>query len=68
MQPVNAAVIYYSATGTVHALAQAAAEAAEKASHVAGDGPPGDVALGAAGHQARRAVDVAAALKIGRAA
>lgn len=38
------------------------------ASHVAGDGPPGDVALGAAGHQARRAVDVAAALKIGRAA
>jgi NAD(P)H dehydrogenase (quinone) len=35
---------------------------------VADDGPPGDVALGAAGHQARRAVDVAAALKIGRAA
>lgn len=38
------------------------------ASHVAGDGPPGDVALGAASHQARRAVDVAAALKTGRAA
>jgi NAD(P)H dehydrogenase (quinone) len=31
MEPVNAAVIYYSATGTVHALAQAAAEGAEKA-------------------------------------
>jgi NAD(P)H dehydrogenase (quinone) len=30
MQPVNVAIIYYSATGTVHALAQAAAEAAEK--------------------------------------
>ncbi|MEV0234432.1 NAD(P)H:quinone oxidoreductase [Nonomuraea sp. NPDC050786] len=31
MEPVNIAVIYYSATGTVHALAQAAAEGAEKA-------------------------------------
>jgi NAD(P)H dehydrogenase (quinone) len=31
MEPVNAAIIYYSATGTVHALAQAAAEGAEKA-------------------------------------
>ncbi|RSM81669.1 NAD(P)H:quinone oxidoreductase [Kibdelosporangium aridum] len=28
---VNASIIYYSATGTVHALAQAAAEGAEKA-------------------------------------
>src|SRR3954469_16609023 len=28
---VNTAIIYYSATGTVHALAQAAAEGAEKA-------------------------------------
>jgi NAD(P)H dehydrogenase (quinone) len=37
-------------------------------SHVAGDGPPGDVALDAARHQARRAVDTAAALKAGRAA
>ena len=37
-------------------------------SHVAGDGPPGDVALEAARYQARRAVDVAAALKSGRAA
>lgn len=36
------------------------------ASHVAGDGPPGDVALNAARHQARRAVDTAAALKAGR--
>ncbi|MFF5228276.1 NAD(P)H:quinone oxidoreductase [Dactylosporangium sp. NPDC000521] len=31
MQPVNAAVVYYSATGTVHALAAAVAEGAEKA-------------------------------------
>jgi len=35
-------------------------------SHVAGDGPPGDVALQAARHQARRVVDTAAALKAGR--
>ncbi|MFD5453369.1 NAD(P)H:quinone oxidoreductase [Streptomyces sp. NPDC003470] len=38
------------------------------ASHVAGDGAPGDVSLEAARHQARRAVDTAAALKAGRAA
>lgn len=31
MTPVNAAVIYYSATGTLHALARAAADGAEKA-------------------------------------
>ena len=31
MAQVNAAIIYYSATGTVHALAEAAAEGAEKA-------------------------------------
>jgi NAD(P)H dehydrogenase (quinone) len=31
MESVNAAIVYYSATGTVHALAQAAAEGAEKA-------------------------------------
>ena len=37
-------------------------------SHVAGDGAPGDVVLDAARHQARRAVDVAAALKAGRVA
>jgi len=37
-------------------------------SHVAGTGVPGDVALQAARHQARRAVDVATALKAGRAA
>lgn len=37
-------------------------------SHVAGGGPPDDVALEAARHQARRAVDTAAALKAGRAA
>ena len=31
MESVNAAIIYYSATGTVHALAGAVAEGAEKA-------------------------------------
>ena len=31
MEPVNAAIIYYSSTGPVHALARAAAEGAEKA-------------------------------------
>ncbi|HZC69230.1 MAG TPA: NAD(P)H:quinone oxidoreductase [Jatrophihabitans sp.] len=38
------------------------------AAHVAGDGPPSDVVLEAARYQARRAVDTAAALKVGRAA
>ena len=38
------------------------------ASHVSGNGAPDDVALDAAQHQARRAVDIAAALKHGRAA
>jgi NAD(P)H dehydrogenase (quinone) len=37
-------------------------------SHVAADGPPGDVVLEAARYQARRVVDTAAALKAGRAA
>ncbi|WP_325049208.1 NAD(P)H:quinone oxidoreductase [Micromonospora deserti] len=37
-------------------------------SHVAGDGPPGEVALQAARHQARRVVDTATVLKAGRAA
>ena len=37
-------------------------------SHPAGDGPPGEVALEAARFQARRAVDTAAALKVGRGA
>jgi NAD(P)H dehydrogenase (quinone) len=36
-------------------------------SHVAGDGPPGDVVLEAARHQGRRVVDTTAALKAGRA-
>ncbi|GII56218.1 NAD(P)H:quinone oxidoreductase type IV [Planotetraspora thailandica] len=31
MESINAAIIYYSSTGTVHALARAAAEGAEKA-------------------------------------
>jgi NAD(P)H dehydrogenase (quinone) len=34
MEPVNAAIIYYSATGTVHTLARAVAEGAEKAGAV----------------------------------
>jgi NAD(P)H dehydrogenase (quinone) len=37
-------------------------------SHVAGDGPPGDVVLEAASYQARRVADTAGALKAGRAA
>jgi len=37
-------------------------------SHVSGDGPPDDVVLEAARYQARRAVDIAAALKAGAAA
>ncbi|MFG1657535.1 NAD(P)H:quinone oxidoreductase [Micromonospora chersina] len=37
-------------------------------SHMVGDGPPGEVALEAARHQARRVVDTAALLKAGRAA
>ena len=37
-------------------------------SHVVGDGPPSEVILQAARHQARRVVDTAAALKAGRAA
>jgi NAD(P)H dehydrogenase (quinone) len=31
MAPVTVAIVYYSATGTVHALAEAVAEGAEKA-------------------------------------
>ncbi|MFI5718018.1 NAD(P)H:quinone oxidoreductase [Nocardia sp. NPDC051750] len=38
------------------------------ASHVAGAGAPGEVALEAARYHARRAVDVAAALRVGRTA
>ncbi|MFE6721792.1 NAD(P)H:quinone oxidoreductase [Streptomyces albidoflavus] len=34
MDPVNLAIVYYSATGSVHALARAAAEGAEKAGAV----------------------------------
>ncbi|MFI6335184.1 NAD(P)H:quinone oxidoreductase [Streptomyces sp. NPDC050535] len=37
-------------------------------SHVAGTGAPGETALGAARHQARRTVEIAAALKAGRTA
>ena len=53
MEPVNAAVIYYSATGTVHALAQAAAEGAEKAGarvrmRRAAGATPGSITIGCA--------------------
>ncbi|MFJ4584023.1 NAD(P)H:quinone oxidoreductase [Streptomyces echinatus] len=37
-------------------------------SHVAGDGPPGEVILEAARHQARRVVDITARFKAGRTA
>ena len=37
-------------------------------SHVAGEGPPDDVALKAVEYQARRVVDTTAALKAGRSA
>jgi NAD(P)H dehydrogenase (quinone) len=49
VEPVNAAIIYYSSTGTVHALARAAAEGAEKAGaqvrlrKVAESAPPGAI-------------------------
>ena len=36
MEPVKAAIIYYSATGTVHALARAAAEGASPRKRVSG--------------------------------
>ena len=65
MGPVNAAVIYYSSTGTVHALARAAAEGAEKAGarvrlrKVAELAPPGAISANPAwgqhlGHRRRR--------------
>ncbi|GAB2921092.1 hypothetical protein GCM10022245_63220 [Streptomyces mayteni] len=38
------------------------------ASHVTGEGPPAEVSLAAAAHQAHRVVETAAALKAGRAA
>ncbi|MEU6608455.1 hypothetical protein ABZ922_25910 [Streptomyces shenzhenensis] len=52
MESVHVSIIYYSATGTVHALARAA----------------GEVSLRAARHQGRRVVEIAAALKAGRGA
>lgn len=61
MEPVNAAIIY---TDPV----QFKSGNPYGTSHVAGDGPPDDVALEAARYQARRAVDTAVALKAGRAA
>ncbi|GHF70496.1 NAD(P)H dehydrogenase (quinone) [Amycolatopsis bartoniae] len=65
MEPVNAAIIYYSATGTVHALAQAAAEGAEKAGahvrlrKVAETAPPEAIEANAAwGEHVRATADV----------
>jgi len=57
MEAVNAAIVYYSSTGTVHALAQAAAEGAEKAGarvrlrKVAELAPPGAIGANPAWHQ-----------------
>ncbi|GAA5020487.1 NAD(P)H:quinone oxidoreductase [Streptomyces siamensis] len=68
MEPVNVAVIYYSSTGSVHALAQAAAEGAEKAGarvrlrKVAETAPPEAIAANPAwGRHAQDTADVAEA-------
>ncbi|GAA3240245.1 NAD(P)H-dependent oxidoreductase [Nonomuraea helvata] len=68
MEPVNVAVIYYSATGTVHALAQAVAEGAEKAGahvrlrKVAETAPPAAISANPAwGQHLQRTADVAEA-------
>ena len=68
MEAVNAAIIYYSATGTVHALARAAAEGAEKAGahvrlrKVAELAPPGSISANPAWAQhLRDTADVAEA-------
>jgi NAD(P)H dehydrogenase (quinone) len=68
LEPVNVAVIYYSATGTVHALAKAAAEGAEKAGarvrlrKVAESAPPEVIsAIPAWGQHIRDTADVAQA-------
>ena len=68
MEPVNAAIIYYSSTGTVHALASAAAEGAEKADaqmrlrKVAELAPPGAINANPAwGQQLQDTADVAEA-------
>ena len=68
METVHAAVIYYSATGTVHALAQAVAEGAEKAGatvrlrRVAEQAPPQAIDANPAWQQhLRDAADIAEA-------
>ena len=68
MEPVNVAIIYYSSTGTVHALARAAAEGAEKAGarvrlrKVAELAPPGAISANPAwGQHLRDTADVAEA-------
>jgi NAD(P)H dehydrogenase (quinone) len=68
MGPVNAAIIYYSSTGTVHALARAAAEGAEKAGarvrlrKVAELAPPGAISANPAwGQHLQDTADVAEA-------
>ncbi|MEU5877202.1 NAD(P)H:quinone oxidoreductase [Spirillospora sp. NPDC047279] len=69
MQPVNVAVIYYSATGTVHTLAQAAAEGARKAGaevrlrKVAETAPP--EAVGSRPEWARHVQDTADVVEAG---
>ncbi|MGW4412582.1 hypothetical protein ACWEJ6_51925 [Nonomuraea sp. NPDC004702] len=82
MDNVNVAIIYYSATGTLHAPAQAAAKGAQEAGahvrlrRVAETAPPQAVnskatwaqhsAFTASSHQARRVAETAAALRAGR--
>jgi len=68
VEPVNVAIIYYSSTGTVHALARAAAEGAEKAGarvrlrKVAELAPPGAISANPAwGQHLRDTADVAEA-------
>ena len=68
MEPVNAAIVYYSSTGTVHALARAAAEGAEKAGarvrlrKVAELAPPGAISANPAwGQHLQDTADVAEA-------
>jgi hypothetical protein len=55
--PLNIAVVYYSATGNVHALASA---------HPSGAGQAGEVALAAARAQGRRPARIGSALAAAR--
>ncbi|MFG2606519.1 NAD(P)H:quinone oxidoreductase [Streptomyces sp. NPDC048514] len=69
MSPVNVAIIYYSSTGTIHALAKAAVEGAEKAGadvrlrKVAETAPP--QAVGARPEWARHLEETADVAEVG---